>query len=230
MIEINLLPGKKKKKKAGAGFSMPDFSELGSRVKDPMLLAAVGLAVVVLPLMGFFFVTEQSELSRLAEERDEVQVQARRFQNLMREKRRQERLRDSLVVELDAIREIDSDRYVWAHVMEEVSKALPDFTWLVSLEFVPPPAPDLSEGGTADMLDVPVRFTISGRTADIGAYTRFLRNLATSPWIADVEPGRTETVQEGERPLTAFTIVGTFASADSAFIRTAPLADALGGN
>jgi len=33
-----------------------------------------------------------------------------------------------------------------------------------------------------------------------------------------------------EGVLTAFTIVGTFASADSAFIRTAPLADALGGN
>lgn len=227
MIEINLLPGKKKKKKAGAGFSLPDFSALGARVKDPLMLVTVGLALVILPLTGFFFVTERTALTRLQSERDDVEAQARRFQNLMREKRRQERLRDSLVVELDAIREIDSDRYVWAHVMEEVAKALPDFTWLASLEFIPPPAPDLSEGGTADLVDVPVRFTISGRTADIGAYTRFVRNLATSPWISDVEPGQTQTVQEGERPLIAFTIVGTFATADSAFIRTAPLAEAL---
>ena len=228
MIEINLLPGRKKKKKgAGRGISLPDLSELGSKVKDPLLLGAVGLALVVLPLMSFFFLTERSGLVQLQDERDAVQAQARRFQNLMREKRRQEALRDSLVVELEAIREIDSDRYVWAHVMEEVSKALPDFTWLVSLEFVPAPAPDLAAGGTEDAIDAPVRFAVSGRTADIGAYTRFLRNLATSPWISDVDPGRTETVQEGERPLTAFTIVGTFASADSAFIRTAPLAEAL---
>lgn len=226
MIEINLLPGKKKKKRAGAGISMPDFSELLGKIRDPLMLAAVAVWVVVLPVVGYTYFNEQAKVSALQNRVDQVTIQARNFNTLIREKQRLERLRDSLVVELAAIREIDADRYVWAHIMEEVTKALPDFTWLVSLEFVPPAAPDVGEEEDV-MVRPPVRFTLDGRTADIGAYTRFLRNLANSPWIANVQPGATQTVMESERPVTAFTITGTFQQADSAFVRTAPLQESV---
>jgi Tfp pilus assembly protein PilN len=211
MIEINLLPGKKKKRKAGAGFSMPDFSELAGKVRDPVLVAAIGIWVVVIAVVAFTFVTERAKLASLRDEVETVTRDARRFNTLIREKERQEQLRDSLVTELDAIREIDADRYVWAHVMEEVTRALPDFTWLVSVDFLPAPAVSLEEGEVP--IKPPVRFTIDGRTADIGAYTRFLRNLANSPWMADVQPGPTETVLESERPVTAFTINATYQQA-----------------
>lgn len=227
MIEINLLPGKKKRKKAGgAGISLPDFSELAGKIKDPLLLAAVGVWVIVLPFVGFTYFTETKKLTDLREEVDRVSAQARQFNNLIAEKQRLERLRDSLGVELAAIRDIDADRYVWAHIMEEVTKALPDFTWIISLEFVPPPAFDATEQGDSTVRP-PVQFTLDGRTADIGAYTRFLRNLANSPWIAAVQPGATQTVIESDRPVTAFTITGTFQQADSAFIRTAPLQESV---
>jgi Tfp pilus assembly protein PilN len=223
MIEINLLPGKKKKG-GGAGFAMPDFGEMMGKVRDPLMIAAIGAWVIALPLVGFTFFSESSKLSALESDMEDASRQARQFRNLIREKQRQERLRDSLVAELAAIREIDADRYVWAHVMEEVTKSLPDFTWLVSLEFLPAPAPELGE--EADLtLRPPVRFTIDGRTADISAYTRFLRNLGNSPWIANVQPGATETVIENDRPVQAFTITGTFQQADSAFIRIAPLGE-----
>ncbi len=226
MIEINLLPGKKKKKKAGAGISMPDFSELVGKVRDPLMIAAVGVWVIVLPLVGYTFITENNKLTAIQGDVDRVSAQARQFNNLIQEKQRLERLRDSLGVELAAIRDIDSDRYVWAHVMEEATKALPDFTWLISIEFVPPPALDATEEGDP-MIRPPVRFTIDGRTADIGAYTRFLRNLGNSPWITDVQPGATQTVMENDRPVTAFTITATFQQADSAFIRTTPLQESV---
>ncbi len=227
MIEINLLPGKKKKRKVGgAGVSLPDFSELAGKVKDPLMIAAVGVWVIVLPFVGYTYFNENRKLTNLQEEVERVSAQARQFNNLIAEKQRLERLRDSLSVELAAIREIDADRYVWAHVMEEVTKALPDFTWIMSIEFVPPPALDASVEGDPTVRP-PVRFTVDGRTADIGAYTRFLRNLANSPWIADVQPGATQTVMESERPVTAFTITGTFQQADSAFIRTAPLQESV---
>ena len=47
MIEINLLPGKKKKKRAGAGISMPDVPELLGKIRDPLMLAAVGVYMVL---------------------------------------------------------------------------------------------------------------------------------------------------------------------------------------
>jgi Tfp pilus assembly protein PilN len=225
MIEINLLPGKKKKR-AAVGFSMPDFGEFVGKIRDPFMVGAVGVWVVAVALIGIVFFTESRKLANLREEVETVTADARRFNTLIRDKERQERLRDSLVVELNAIREIDADRYVWAHVMDEVTKALPDFTWMVSLEFLPAPAVDLLEEVEV-VVKPPVRFTLSGRTADIGAYTRFLRNLGNSPWLTDVQPGPTETVMESERPVTAFTINATYQQADSAFIRMTPVQESV---
>jgi len=96
----------------------------------------------------------------------------------------------------------------------------------VGIEFVPPPALDVTEEGDPTFRP-PVRFTIDGRTADMGAYTRFMRNLVSSPWIGGVQPGATQTVMENDRPVIAFTITGTFQEADSAFIRTAPLQESV---
>jgi Tfp pilus assembly protein PilN len=73
----------------------------------------------------------------------------------------------------------------------------------------------------------PVRFTIDGRTSDIGAYTRFLRNLAASPWVGAVVPGANRTVVEDDKALTAFSITATFVQADSAFIRTVSVAESV---
>jgi hypothetical protein len=180
MIEINLLPGKKKRKKAGgAGITLPDFSEFAGKIRDPLMIGAIGVWVIVLPVVGFIYFTESRKLAELEEEVNRVSAQA-----------------------------------------------LPDFTWIISLEFVPPPALEQTEEADATVRP-PVRFTLDGRTADIGAYTRFLRNLANSPWIADVQPGATQTVMESDRPVTAFTIAGTFQQADSAFIRTAPLQESV---
>jgi hypothetical protein len=75
----------------------------------------------------------------------------------------------------------------------------------------------------------PVAFQINGRTIDIQAYTRFLRQLEASPWIIDVTPVSAQTIVEKERPVTAFTIRASYNRADSAYIRTAPFSQSVGG-
>ena len=72
-----------------------------------------------------------------------------------------------------------------------------------------------------------VVFEVNGRTVDIQAYTRFLRQLEASPWITDVTPVSAQTVVEKERPVTAFTIRATYRQADSAYIRTVPLSQSV---
>jgi Tfp pilus assembly protein PilN len=136
---------------------------------------------------------------------------------------------------------VDGDRYVWPHVLDEVTKALPAYTWLVDMGLAPStpaaniPAPPPAHGAkkapaaaAADTTHLPlvqpaVSFIVNGRTVDIQAYTRFLRQLEASPWITDVTPVSAQTVIEKERPVTAFTIKATFKQADSAYIRTVPL-------
>lgn len=39
-IQINLLPGGKRKRAAGGGFKLPDFKELIASVKDPLLIGS----------------------------------------------------------------------------------------------------------------------------------------------------------------------------------------------
>lgn len=226
MIEINLLPGKKKKA-AGGGIALPDFGELLKSVRDPLLIGAIAAWAIVIAVVGFIFFSENGKVAALEEEADQISAQHRRFQSVIREKRRQERLLDSLEIELNAIREIDSDRYVWAHVMDEVAKALPDFTWLTALEFIAPPVQDAVELEEGVVEHPPVTFHIIGRTPDVYAYTRFLRNLTNSPWITNVRAGQTSQILEEERAVQEFSITATFQQADSAFIRIAPLQETL---
>ncbi len=224
IIEINLLPGPKKKRGAARGLSVPSFSELVSKVRDPLLLGAGAALVGSVATTAFLYTTQQAQISRLEEQATRVRAESRRFTNLLAQKRRAENLRDSLLQELQAIRQIDADRYVWAHVLEEVTKALPDYTWLAGLSVLPS-APQVGEQADPADPDVPppMRFSLDGRTSDIGAYTRFLRQLSTSPWVGRVRGGATRTVIEQDKALTAFSITVTFKQADSAFIRTVPV-------
>ena len=219
MIRINLLPGPQKKRRAGAGFQLPDFSELTAKVKDPLLLGAVGAWAVVVLVVGFLWITQASALGDLRERQTTVQNEARRFRNLIAQKRRAQDTRDSLVAELEAIREIDADRFVWPHMLEEVTKALPDFTWLVSMDVLSTSMDDLADTTAPP----PVRFQIDGRTSDLSAYTRFVSQLAQSPWVRTAEFGAVQSVIEEDRPVQAFTVTVTYQTADSAYIRTVPL-------
>jgi len=72
-----------------------------------------------------------------------------------------------------------------------------------------------------------MRIAINGRTVDVQAFTRFLRQLEASPWIADVEPISAQTVVQDDRPVTAFSIRAAFRKADSAYIRTVPLSQSV---
>ena len=58
-----------------------------------------------------------------------------RYASVLQERERAEAKRDTVLRSLNLIRAIDDDRFIWPHVMDEVSRALPPYTWLVSLGF-----------------------------------------------------------------------------------------------
>lgn len=217
MIEINLLPGQKRKAAGGPGLQLPDFAALLGGAKDPLLLGTIGVWVLAVLFSAWLFFSLSSQVNGLEPEVQAVRTEARNYNRLTAQKRRTQDLRDSLLAELSSIRDIDSDRYIWPHILEEVTRAVPDYTWLVGLNSVPP------RPGSDTLQDPPVRFNINGRTADIQAYTRFLRQLAASPWVGEVNAGGTQTVIEEQRPVYTFTVTVSFQKADSAFIQTRPI-------
>jgi Tfp pilus assembly protein PilN len=241
MITVNLRPGQKRKRRAGNPFagllnSFSGLRELGAKVKDPLLMGAVGAWVFVAAGLGLIYINQVRQLYTLEPRLEQARSEHRRFKAFLADKRRQEKIRDSLLAQITVIRSVDGDRYIWPHLLDEITKALPAYTWLVDLGFSAPPTPPARPASTAadsaaDSIAAATRpavaFQINGRTIDIQAYTRFLRQLEASPWIVDVMPVSAQTVVEKERPVTAFTIRASYNRADSAYIRTAPFSQSV---
>ena len=227
MIEINLLPGKKKKA-PGAGFqlALPDFRGMLAQIKDPWLIAAVFAWIIVLGGGAALFVTTRARLAAAEARLETVRAEKRRFDVVIAQKRQAEKVRDSLVAEINVIRGIDADRYTWPHVLDQTTKALPPYTWITRIASAgiaaQPGAAPVAAG--VDSAGRPlVQVSIDGRTVDIQAYTTFLRQLAASPWFTDVVPASSQTVIESDRPVTAFNVTVRYRVADSVYIRTVPL-------
>lgn len=238
MIEINLLPGLKRKAAGGgARFRMPNLGAVLSNVKDPWLLGAIGVGVVAIGGNLALYTVNTARLSHLETVLVGVQQEKRRYDAVAAQKRQAERARDSLAAELAIIRSIDADRFIWPHLLDEITKALPQYTWVTQIQNLSstpigaaPPvtgtttgtAPATEPGGPSD-----VRVSVDGRTVDIQAYTTFLRQLAASPWITDVTATRASTVIEQDRPVTEFNITLRYKRADSLYIRTVPLVESV---
>ena len=250
MITVNLRPGQKRKRGGnslkGLFDSLSGLRELATKVKDPLLMAAVGAWVCVVAGLGMIYLNNLRQLYVLEPRLEQSRSENRRFKAFLADKRRQEKIRDSLLAQITVIRRVDGDRYIWPHLLDEITKALPAYTWLVDLGVTaatpklqaqaPAQAPAKRKPGaakadtTADSAAAAppaLAFQINGRTMDIQAYTRFLRQLEASPWIVDVTPVSAQTVVEKERPVTAFTIKATYNRADSAYIRTAPFSQSV---
>ncbi len=231
MIEINLLPGKKKKAPgAGMKLSMPDFKGLIAQVKDPWLIGAIAAWVVVGGGGALLFITDRARLAAAETRLENVRTEKRRYDIVIAQKRQAEKVRDSLLYEINVIKGIDADRYIWPHVLDQATKALPPYTWITGVQSVSAivaPGPGQPNGPVTveqDSTGAPaVRVSIKGRTVDIQAYTTFLRQLAASPWFTDVTPASSETVIEADRPVTQFTVTVRYKVADSVYIRTVPL-------
>lgn len=231
MITVNLRPGQKRKRAVSPLAGIRErLSGFGSSVKDPLLAAAVAAWVVVGGWLAWVFVNNTRELATWEPRLEQARTENKRFQTVLKQKQRQELIRDSLAAQVQVIRNIDSDRYVWPHVLDEVSRALPAYTWLVDVTNTAPPAPPAGAEAAPDTAvgaRPPVNFRITGRTVDIQAYTRFLRQLEASPWIQNVAPQQVQTIVEKERAVTAFTVLASFVTADSAYIRTVPLSQSV---
>jgi Tfp pilus assembly protein PilN len=235
MITVNLRPGLKRKR-AGSPLkgALERVKALGSKVKDPWALGVAASWIVVATVLGGGWFTTARQVAVLDQQLEVTRAEHKRFKVFLDQKRKQELIRDSLVTQITTIRSVDGDRYVWPHLLDEVTKALPAYTWLVDMQPLaapppPPPPPGAAKNDkhAPDTIKPALSFQLNGRTVDIQAYTRFLRQLEASPWISDVTPVSATTVVEQERAVTAFQIRATFKQADSAYIRTVPLSQSV---
>lgn len=229
MIEINLLPGARKKKRSSSSASLnlgAVFGELASRLKDPWLAIAVIGVVIGLASSGAMYVLQGREAAAL-EEQQRVAVQdSTRYAAVLAQRGAAESQRDSILRQIAVISAIDGDRFIWPHVMDELSAALPTYTWLRSVSQTSASAPISPEAAAAG--ETPrLGLRLIAYTVDIQAVTIFMKNLEASPFLENVTLGVSEQAVTDGKEVTQFTLDMQYSKPDGSVIRTVPLSIAV---
>jgi len=247
MIEINLLPGSGKKSRSrGTGVGLSEtLSGIFTKVKDPYLLSAVASVGVAFAVIALLWVTQSARERTLVEKEQKAVQDSTRYATVVAEKRKAEAQRDSVLRQVNIIRTIDDDRFVWSHIMDEVSRVVPPYTWLMAIAQTskvvsPAAAPEPADprarapkdttkkkGAAPVSVDTAVvrpvlEFRIVGQTVDIQAMTRFMRFLETSPFIQNVRLAKSTPLLVEGNQVTEFQLDAEYEIPDPAAIRRVP--------
>src|SRR5665647_1640884 len=239
MIEINLLPGtgKKPRNRGSAGINFSGMaSGIVSKVNDPLLLSAVASVLVAAIVIGGMFWHQRAQTTQVNEALQKAEQDSINYSGVIREQRKAQSQRDSVVAQVNLIKSFDDKRFVWPHIMDEVSRALPPYTWVTSMVQTntlntasPQAAPPTAKGAKAgppsvDSSSVPrVQFRLVGNTVDIQALTRFMKVLEASPFIENVQLERSSIILVDGKEVTEFALAASYQTPDPSAIKTVPV-------
>ena len=219
MIEINLLPGSTKRggkrKAAGRARSagaakpkLPEFDRTKAMVAGGWVL---GLAIVAWLHFGMNSRLETLRTDHQAAVRDSTTYAIQRAQgdSLMAQEQ-------AISQKLQVIQEIDAGRFIWPHIMDEVSRSLPPFVWVINMNEA------FSEAG------IP-RIRIEGRAGNYFALGRYIEDLEASPFLRQVRLISSSQVDENERTVLRFIMEAAYEEPAPDMIQTVPLFGAAEG-
>ncbi len=245
MIEINLLPGARRKTKRGGGPKFDFGASMATareKVREPWLIGSVALTVVALAVVGGMYMLQAKREATLEEALQKAVQDSTRYASVLREHDRAEARRDTVLRSLNLIRAIDDDRFIWPHVMDEVSRALPPFTWLVSLGFsgtgqAQQPIATLAaapvdtttgrkkkRGISTVIPHDTVRIRLVGNTVDIQALTRFIRQLEASPFLDQIQLAKSERANDNGKEIAQFQLDMLYSRPEPSMVKRVPLA------
>ncbi len=215
MIEVNLLPGGKKRAPKGprVSFKIPTIEALP---KDPWVLGSGAVVLVLVIAAGFLYLRTNNRHEELTVGIEAAVADSAWYFDLIQQNNAIIARRDSIAQKVGIIQEIDGDRYVWPHILDAVARAVPDYTWL--LEVLQVAAGD------------PLRFRIGGQAGNNFAVTQFMENLEASLFIRNVDLVSTEqeVVNRGgiNRLVHRFALEAEYERPPPELLETVPLFDA----
>lgn len=261
MIEINLLPGdgkKKKRAKTSTGVKLdfhPSqwFAGITEKITDKYMLGAVGAAGLSGALIVLMFISQTARASMLDAHETKAVKDSAQYSAVLNAKAKAEATRDSLYQQIAIIKSIDDSRYLWSHLMYEISSALPQYTWLMEITQTSAPksvavADTTKKAASADTAGKSprqralerdrakkahadsvfaaaktIQFKIVGHTVDIQALTRFMKSLEASPFIQNVQLKQSDLVQAEGKEVTEFTLEAESQVPPPFAVKTVPL-------
>ena len=215
MIQVNLRPGATRK----AARKMPQMAALGalSRFKglpkiDRMMAFTIIAWIIGPALVGFMFFSTRSQKNELETNIAAALADSAKYTQLISANKTLLARRDTIAMKVNVIQEIDAGRYIWAHILDELSRALPPYTWLTSVTAL---APDSTE-------TLP-RFSIQGRAQNNFALSQYMQQLEASPFVRAVKLTTNELVREREKLVYSFALEAYYEEPPPDVIETVPL-------
>jgi type IV pilus assembly protein PilN len=192
MIRINLLAverGAAKKTRGGGGV-------VTSAQRVTIGAALIFLATIV--VIGWWFWSLHTRGLRLDEDIASAEIKAQQLRSVLAQVQKFETRKAVLQQRVTLIEQLRRGQSAPVHVLDELSKAIPDRLWLVSL-------------GQRDK-----DFTIDGRTTSLTALSDFVANLEASPWFKrPVEILDSQVDQTAQGDMVRFTIRATTDNPDA---------------
>jgi Tfp pilus assembly protein PilN len=215
VIEINLLPGSTRRASGRKlSLALPSFNKpSGPKLRvDRLALLVVGGWVFGPLLIGWLFFGSVRQMDELEVAIEGARQDSARYAEILAANNILRARQDTIAQKLQIIQEIDASRYTWSHILDEISAALPQYTWLRNIFFVTNDSP----------LTAP-RFTIEGRTGNTLALTQFMQNLEASPFLRTITLVTTDQVVEQDKSLYSFLLEAHFEQPPPEIITTVPL-------
>ncbi len=211
MIRVNLLPRveRRPKKAADAAPTAARERRLPQFAGDPWTLGLGGVGLLVLLAAAFGLWRTGGRAEELQAQIQQEVADSARFASTIELVSTFQARQDTIQQKIEVIRGVDERRYVWPHLLDEISRALPAFTWLRELSSAGGP-----EGPT---------FSLQGNAGSTQSLTRFMKNLEDSPFIRDVTLVTSEQVTEQGATFQRFTLEARYEQPDPALLETVPI-------
>jgi type IV pilus assembly protein PilN len=158
MIRINLLAPERavtKKKAVGAGVTTAQRLTIGAAL---ILLSTVAI-------VGWWFWSLRQQSNRLDADIVRAETEANQLRSVLSSVQKFETRKAQLQQRVTLIEQLRRGQQGPVHILDEVSKALPDRMWLIAMQ----------QRGT--------EFTISGQTTSLSGVSDFVANLEASRWF-----------------------------------------------
>ena len=185
MIRINLLAAERRAAKAAAA---------GFQAGQKMMVIGSLVLVVTVAGVGWRYWAIGQEKAQVAREIESEKREEARLQEILKQVQEFENRRKVLESRVALIDELRKGQSAPVHMIDQISKALPDMTWLTAMQ---------QDGYT---------LTMQGRCLTLTSLSDFIGNLEASRYfIRPVEIIETKTETDDKGPeLIVFTIRGTF--------------------
>jgi type IV pilus assembly protein PilN len=192
MIKINLSPSPKKAKAPKAKAAKPSAGiKLPSIQASAIYIAGIAIVVIVIAVTLLLQTAnmgqKNSEIRSLKSKLEELKVYVQTVDSL--KKREAE-----LMSLINPIKKLNKDRFVIAHVLDEISTRIPEFTWLTTLD-----------------IDTE-RIGIKGTTASNLLVADFMNRLEESPYIRNVDLTVLEKKTIEKQEMMEFTLTANVTS------------------